>query len=241
MVGDFLKMVNIKIDGLDLQVEEGTTILEAAKFLGIEIPTLCYYEGLTPYGACRLCLVEIGQGAQTKLVSSCTYPVTEGLVVRTHTKRVIQTRKIVVELMLASCPTSKTIQDIASKLGVKQVRFKIENEKCILCGLCVRICKEQMASGAIGFAKRGFKREITTPFDEKSEVCRTCGACMYICPCCQLRCQGPESPGAICGSCKTLEPTCLDFYDEYMCYMGDTGSCGTCVKEKYEDKVKSVK
>ncbi|MEO0161585.1 MAG: 2Fe-2S iron-sulfur cluster-binding protein, partial [candidate division WOR-3 bacterium] len=107
-------MINFRLNGLEVQIEKGSTILEACKFYGIEIPTLCYHEGLTPYGGCRLCLVEIGEGDNAKLVSSCTYPVEEGLVVRTNTKRVINARKMMIELLLSICPQSKTIQDLAS-------------------------------------------------------------------------------------------------------------------------------
>ncbi|HPW22414.1 MAG TPA: 2Fe-2S iron-sulfur cluster-binding protein, partial [Smithellaceae bacterium] len=143
-------MINLTINGLPVSVEKGTTILEAAKFYGFPIPTLCHKEGLSPYGACRLCVVEIGEGSAAKLVSSCTYPVEDGLKVRTASERVLKARRIIIELLLASCPQSKTIQDIASRHNVRQQRFRQEYEDCILCGLCVRMCKEQMMAGAIG-------------------------------------------------------------------------------------------
>ncbi len=227
-------MINLIINGLEVKAEEGWTILETAKFYGLEIPTLCHKDGLSSYGACRLCLVEIGKEPKTKLVSSCTYPVEEGLVVRTDTKRVIETRKMMIELMLSVAPSSKTIQDLASKFGVTKVRFKVRNEECILCGLCVRMCAEQMDARAIGFQNRGYQRKISTPFDIRSDVCRTCGACMYICPACQLRCQGPEADTAVCNACLTMDPTCLDYYDELQCWMYDAGRCGTCIREKPE-------
>jgi coenzyme F420 hydrogenase subunit beta len=225
-------MPNIRIDGIDFEAEEGWTILEVARFLGLDIPTLCYDEGLSPWGGCRLCVVEIGEGDDTRLASSCTYPVQEGLVVRTASRRVVRARQVLIELLLASCPTSKVIQDLAAKMGVERTRFKPDWEDCIYCGLCVRICEEQMMAKAIGFADRGGKLKITTPFDKTSEVCRTCGACMYICPACQLRCEGPEPATVVCGRCyNALQPTCLDHYEDYKCYMGLTGDCGTCVKE----------
>jgi len=228
-------MPRIRIDGIEFEAPEGWTILEAARFLGIEIPTFCYRDGLSAWGGCRLCVVEIGEGKNTKLVSACTYPVEEGLVVRTATKRVIRARKVLIELLLASCPTSKTIQDLAAKHGVEQTRFKPDWEDCVYCGLCVRICEEQMDAKAIGFTNRGGKLKITTPFDKTSEVCRRCGACMYICPACQLRCEGPEPPSVVCGRCyNALQPTCIDYYDEYQCYMGLKGECGTCIREKPE-------
>lgn len=224
-------MLKLMINGIEVEVEKGTSLLEATRFLGIETPTLCYHEGLSPYGACRLCLVEIGEGNGARLVSSCTYPAEEGLKVRTHSERVIAVRKMMVELFLASCPQSKTIQDLASKLGVQKVRFKVEREDCLLCGLCVRMCAEQMQAKAIGFVNRGKDRRITTPFDIKSDVCRTCGACIYICPACQSRCMGPEAVEVVCGSCLSPEPTCLEFYDDLQCFMGPADRCGTCIRE----------
>ncbi len=224
-------MVRLTINGLDLEVEEGWTVLEAARFLGLEIPTLCYDEGLSPYGGCRLCLVEIGEGEKAKLVSSCTYPVQEGLVVRTDTKNVIAARKMNIELMLSIAPYSKVIQDLASKFGVTWVRFKPRNDECVYCGLCVRMCREQMDGKAIGFVNRGIDMRIGTPFDKKSEECRLCGGCMYVCPACQLRCQGPDAETAVCNACLTMDPTCVDVYDELQCWMYDAGRCGTCVRE----------
>ena len=132
-----------------------------------------------------MCLVEIGEAPRTKLVSSCTYPVEEGLVVHTDTKRVMEARRMMIELMLSTAPMSKVIQDLASKFGVTQQRFEPRNEECVYCGLCIRMCDEQMDARAIGFQNRGYKRKISTPFDIKSEECRLCGACMYVCPACQ--------------------------------------------------------
>ncbi|HCS47908.1 MAG TPA: hypothetical protein DIW61_06495 [Candidatus Aminicenantes bacterium] len=229
-------MITFRLNGLDVQAEEGWTILETAKFYGLEIPTLCYNEGLSSYGGCRLCLVEIGVEPRTKLVSSCTYPAEEGLVVHTDTKRVVEARRMMIELMLSVAPFSKQIQDLASKFGVTRMRFTPRNEECILCGLCVRMCAEQMDGRAIGFQNRGSKRKISTPFDVRSEECRLCGGCMYICPTCQMRCQGPEAETAVCNACLTMEPTCLDAYDELQCWMYDAGRCGTCVQETPAEK-----
>ncbi|HSA96325.1 MAG TPA: 2Fe-2S iron-sulfur cluster-binding protein, partial [Acidobacteriota bacterium] len=128
------------MNGLEVSAEEGWTILETAKFYGLEIPTLCYYEGLTPYGGCRMCVVEIGEGERAKLVSSCTYPVEQGMIVRTDTRRVVAARKMMIELMVSVAPGSKVLQDLASQFGVTRIRFEPRHEECILCGRCVRIC-----------------------------------------------------------------------------------------------------
>lgn len=220
-------MITLSINGMNVSVEEGTTVLEAARFMGITVPTLCHKDGLSPYGACRLCVVEIGEGPKAKLVSSCTYPVEKGLKVRTASSRVIKARKMILELLLASCPQSKAIQDLAAAHGIRQQRFKQEHEDCILCGLCVRMCEEQMMAKAIGFRGRGENRSIGTPFDIQSEVCRLCGACMYICPACQLRCTYTEPEKAICGGCENLVPPCIEKeqFDDLMCYMRPCVAC----------------
>lgn len=220
-------MISLSLNGLPVSVEEGTTLLEAARLLGFPIPTLCHLDGLTPYGACRLCVVEIGEGPKSKLVSACTYPAENGLKVRTSSARVIRARKMILELLLASCPQSKTIQDLASLHQVRQQRFRQEHEDCILCGRCVRMCAEQMMARAIGFRGRGETRSIGTPFDMRSEVCRLCGGCMYVCPACQLRCTSAEPDKAICGGCANLSPPCLakEPFDDVMCYMAPCVAC----------------
>ncbi len=220
-------MIGLTINGLPVSVEDGSTLLDAAQFLGFPIPTLCHMEGLSPYGACRLCVVEIGEGPRAKLVSSCTYPAQEGLKVRTASERVVKARKMVIELLLASCPQSKTIQDLASRHGVRQQRFRQEHDDCILCGRCVRMCAEQMMARAIGFRGRGEKRSIGTPFDVKSDVCRLCGGCIYVCPVCQLRCTYADPEKAICGGCANLTPPCVekDRFGDMMCYMDPCVAC----------------
>jgi bidirectional [NiFe] hydrogenase diaphorase subunit len=220
-------MITLTINGLEVKVEKGTTILEAAKFLGFPIPTLCYMEGLSPYGACRLCVVEIGEAPRSRLVTSCTYPVEEGLKVRTASTRVLKARRMILELLLASCPQSKVIQDLASEYNIRQQSFKQEYEDCILCGLCVRMCSEQMMAKAIGFRGRGEDRSIGTPFDIKSETCRLCGGCLYVCPACQLRCTYNQPEKAICGGCANLTPPCVEKeqFDDMMCYMRPCVAC----------------
>ncbi len=176
-------MVNITINEKELQVEEGKTILEVAQDEGIEIPTLCHHKELSSYGACRLCLVEITGGGKPGLVVSCLYKVTDGLIIKTNTERVMKSRKIIIELLLARSPSSKIIQKLAQEYNVGKPRFQPENkEECILCGLCARVCSEVVGRSAISFAKRGFERRVQTPFEKINEVCIGCGACAYLCP-----------------------------------------------------------
>jgi len=217
-------MPELRINGLDVEVDKGMTILEASQFLGFPIPTLCHMEGLTPYGACRLCVVEIGEPNRSRLVTSCTYRVESGLNVRTASARVVRARRMIVELLLASCPQSKVIQDLASAHDVRQQRFRQRHDDCILCGRCVRMCEEQMAAKAIGFRGRGETRTIGTPFDIHSDKCRLCGGCIYVCPACQLRCTF-TSEEAVCGGCANLQPPCLELFPDMKCYLEPCAAC----------------
>jgi len=180
--------ITLEIDGRKVEAKEGTTILEAAKSVGINIPTLCYHPALLPFGACRLCSVEIMSGGRSRIVTSCNYPVEERLVVNTASPGVIETRKLISEFLLARCPNVKVIQDLARGYGVEKPRFRLgkEDEKCILCGLCTRICEERMGVSVINFVGRGVDRKVETPFqrtqDTNLDVCIACGACAFVCP-----------------------------------------------------------
>ena len=178
------KEITLEIDGREVKARKGMTILEAARDAGINIPTLCYHPALTPFGACRICSVEIVQRGRSRIVTSCVYPVEEGLVVKTKSDRVIRDRRVLVELMLAHAPKAEVIQDLAHEYGVEGTRFKIEDEEnlCILCGLCARICEERMGRSAINFVGRGVNRKVDTPFHIQTEDCMACGACASICP-----------------------------------------------------------
>jgi len=133
----------LTINGIEVLVEKGTTVLEAARFLGIPIPTLCHDDGLAPASACRLCVVEARRGreAKSKLLAACSLPAEEGLVVHTNSARVQRARQLLIELYVATCPSSKRIQDLASAYGVHDCRYEAEHEDCIQCGLCVRMCE----------------------------------------------------------------------------------------------------
>ena len=215
----------LRINGVEVEVERGTSVLEAARFLGIPIPTLCHDDGLTPYGACRLCVVDVTSNGRARLQSACTLPADDGLVVHTHSERVERARRLLLEMYVATCPQSKTIQDLASLYGVRRVRLEAKNDDCIQCGLCVRMCEEQMAAGAIGFAFRGSKRHVSRPFDKTSALCRQCGACLYICPVCELRCQGPQAETTLCSGCLNFAPVCFQSYDDAMCFLEPCHAC----------------
>jgi len=178
-----MKQVTLEIDGQNVSIEEGKTLLEAAKQIGITIPTLCYHEKLAPYGACRLCLVEITRGKRSQLVASCAYYVENGLKVQTKSPRVIKIRKLLIELLLAISPYIPEVRNLAAEYDVKETRFKSWLSMCLLCGLCVRYCAEVKGKDAVGFVGRGIERQVTwVPDSAYAEKCADCFDCLSICP-----------------------------------------------------------
>lgn len=177
--------ITLTIDGQEVHAKEGVSILEVAKGMGINIPTLCYHKALSPFGSCRICSVEIvADRGKSRIVTSCNYPVVEGLVVYTKSEKTIKVRKLLLELLLARTPKVEKIKALALEYGIEKPSFWVEDEDedCILCGLCTRVCNELVGVNAVDFAKRGVEREITTPYQTFSNDCIGCGACVKICP-----------------------------------------------------------
>jgi len=183
-------MLKVTIDGIEAEADKEITILQLAKKLGVEIPTLCHHDAITTYGACRVCTVEAGiprsdGKLRVRMVTACNYPIRDnGIVINTKSERVLANRRLILELLLARCPNAKKIKDLAAEYGVLKSRFPSENpeEECILCGLCTRVCQEIIGKSAISLVGRGFERKVLAPFDEPSQDCIACGACAYICP-----------------------------------------------------------
>jgi len=176
--------VRLIIDGIAVKSQPGLSLLLAARAHGIDIPTLCHHDDLKPEGHCRLCLVEIGPPGHTRLVNSFTYPVESGLIVQTASEKILQARRMVLELLLAQAPAAELIQKMAAEHGVYETRFKKADPqaRCILCAQCVRTCREVVGVSAISMAFRTPKKMVATPFNEESEVCIGCGSCVFICP-----------------------------------------------------------
>jgi len=175
--------IKLQIDGQEIRATAGMTVLAAAQKAGISIPTLCHHELLEPYGACRLCLVEVavGNGAP-RLVVSCIYPVEKDLVVITRSEKIDRIRKTILELLLSHAPDAFDLQDLAQEYGADKYRFAKEPSFCIHCGLCVRYCAEVKKKEAVGFVNRGAAREICFIPAIAKEECRNCQECFPLCP-----------------------------------------------------------
>ncbi len=171
-----------QIDGKEVKAKEGMTLLEAAKSVGIYIPTLCYHEKLEPFGGCRLCIVEVEVKGWTKLVVSCVYPVEKNIIVRTRSEKVDRIRKMIIELQMAHAPDAFDLQDLAKEYGADKNRFEKEPSFCIHCGLCVRYCAEVKKANAIGFVDRGIRKEICFIPEIASKECWNCKECFPLCP-----------------------------------------------------------
>ena len=200
-------MINLTINGKNVSVEKGTTIIEAAKKIKIDIPNLCYEKDLLPFAGCRMCLVEIE--GNRKLQTACSTLVKEGMVVNTESEKLSRIRKNILDLLFSNHPNdcltcdkvgNCKLQDYCYRYGVKRgtwigekqnhkidannpVMIRNQN-KCILCGKCVRVCQDVQITGAIDFVKRGFASYIGTHKDQdlNTENCRFCGQCISVCP-----------------------------------------------------------
>ncbi len=207
-----MEMVNITIDSIKTQVPKGTTVLEAAKALNIHIPTLCFLKDINEVGACRMCVVEV-QGARS-LQASCVLPAAEGMVIKTASPKVREARKGILELLLArherECLTCTRnlnceLQKLAEEMGITEVPYEApkvryavdtassaivrDQNKCILCGRCISVCKKIQGTGAIDFANRGVNTTVTTTYNKSlgDVSCINCGQCIKICPVGALR------------------------------------------------------
>jgi len=198
-------MICLTIDGREIETEPGRTILEVAREHRIPIPTLCYHEALEPFAACRMCLVELENGRGGQLAPACTYSCEEGLVVQTNSETVRRSRRMTIELLMSSAAHVPLIRAMAEELGVSAPRFTMEPDDCILCGLCVRACREIVGVGAISVINRGIEKKVSPPFHIASNTCIGCGTCVLVCP------TGAITLSDITGGAQTVHPWQSEF------------------------------
>lgn len=182
MCGEEVGM-NITIDGKPCSCEPGEYLLQVAKRNGIFIPTLCFHEGLGSLGACRVCIVEVVQNGNSKVVVSCVYPIEQEIEVFTASDKIKEQRGVILTLLARLAPGAKVIQQMAAFSGADMPRLsnKEGGDTCILCGRCTTAC-ELVGSGAIAKVSRGTTKAIDTPYDQPSDECIGCASCAHVCP-----------------------------------------------------------
>ena len=190
----------VTIDGERISMPAESTILEAGRKAGTWIPALCDSPVMTSLATCRLCMVEIESKGRTRLVTACNYPVHDDMEIRTNSQRAQRARMGVMQLLLARCPESEELREVAARMGVDSTPYPTvtDNQRnCILCGLCVSVCEEVIGVSAIGFAGRGVKRTVAAPFRQPSEDCIGCGACAAVCPVGTIQVRIHEAEGEV--------------------------------------------
>ena len=182
-----MSTVTMTIDGRQVEVPADSYLLGAIRQLGIEVPALCHHAAVDPFAACRLCMVEIRKEGWdedwTKMVASCAFPVENGLTVLTASPRVQRVRRVLFEMLLARCPESEVVRDLASSYGVSTTPFekRAHPDRCILCGTCTRVC-DKLGASAISTNQRGVAKRVGSPFGEKPVDCIGCLSCALNCP-----------------------------------------------------------
>ncbi len=175
-----METLTLTIDGKKVTVDKGTSLLEASRKAGADVPTLCYNEKLSAYGSCRLCMVEVTKGKWSKLVASCCYPAEDNLVVKTSTEKIEKIRRTIVELLMPLA-ASGPINELLARYGLDESRFKAEKLDCVFCGLCTRYCTEIKGDNAVYFKGRGVNRGIAL-LPEQAASCARCKECWDLCP-----------------------------------------------------------
>lgn len=174
----------IKINGKECECESGEFLLDIARRNGFEIPTLCHHGSIEEgQGSCRLCICEAIERGRSKVVVSCVYPVTSEIEVLTESEKICRERGMILTLLSKRAPGSSEIQALCEKYNAPKIeRFvQIDEEKCVMCGLCAKVCNE-VGAGAISTVSRGITKKVSTPYDEESPECIGCGACAQVCP-----------------------------------------------------------
>ena len=174
--------IQFEIDGKTVTGSPDMTLLDVAKKEGIDIPTLCHHESLEPYGACRLCIVEVEERGWTKLVVSCVYPVANDIKVKTRSPKVDRIRKTILELLMAHAPDAPELVRLAKEYQAVPDRYEKDPSFCIHCGLCVRYCNEVAQKHALGFVDRGINKEIAFIPQIAAQECEKCKQCFPLCP-----------------------------------------------------------
>jgi heterodisulfide reductase subunit A len=231
--------VTIEVGGKAVEADGTTMLLQVLLREGCEVPHLCWHPRLRPYGACRLCLVEVEMEGRRRIATSCNHPVLPGMKVRLDTEEILEQRRSLFEVLLAQAPDSEKLRAYAARYGVPSTPLRLQEGRCILCGLCERICREVVGADAIGFAGRGSARTLGSPFEELSPRCIACGACAFVCPTGAIAVEDERGsrvphadlvvgpPTAVYTPTRQSVPP-LAAIDPSSCIRMKTGGCGIC-------------
>lgn len=174
--------MKIKINGREVEAFPGETLLQTARREDIFIPGLCYSDATEPTNSCRLCMVEVAEGNRSRLVAACAFPVKDGLSVITESDEILKIRTTLLKLMYAQAPENPVVIDLMKRYEVEpEIKYKEKEGQCILCGLCVQVCKKLGAS-AISTIRRGTAKKVSTPYDRQAASCIGCASCAGFCP-----------------------------------------------------------
>lgn len=243
--------MKIKIDGQYYEGFSGETLLDMAKRVNVDIPNLCHKTGFEGQGRCRLCMVEVVEGKRSKVVSSCVFPIKEGLEVVTDSDRINKIRKDIILLLLMKTPNNDYIKSLAEQYGVtvpERFTDAKSSEDCILCGLCVKAC-EKMGTSAISLVNRGTTKKVSTPYDDSSKDCIGCGACAEVCPTGSIKMRNEGETRTIwnkdfnlvrcerCGRPYTTKQA-LEFINKKLGEKDPENLCENCRKKSISEKFK---
>ncbi len=252
-----MKTIKLKVNDIEVEAEDRTPLLQVAQKLGVRIPTLCHHPILEPYGVCRICTVEVRNRNRVRMVTACNYPASDGIEVLTDSPRVRRDRRMILEWLLARCGHVPVINQLAEEYGITEPRFGRGDDDCILCGLCVRVCRDVVGADVLGFFGRGTTREVSTAYGETSEQCIACGACAYVCP---TGCISIQDEAALVRDELPLGPATPIYIptmqavphqpviDRDSCIHFKTGQCEVCasvceakaVNHRQEDRIEEV-
>lgn len=224
--------VTLTIDGAVVRAPKGSSVLDAAVHAGICIPHLCHMPILSDIGACRLCIVDHVRNGKSKITASCTLLIQEGMVIDANSEKVKRLRRNVAELLVTEAPNSRAIQDIALRCGVREPRYPFRSKDCVLCGRCVRACRELYKGDAIDFIGRGSERHVDFPYGVRPDSCKLCRACVTLCPMSVTPCDGPMKPGEerFCGKCASQASPEKEFPG--ICFRCDLGRGFSCARHQ---------
>ncbi|GAA0177070.1 2Fe-2S iron-sulfur cluster-binding protein [Clostridium sediminicola] len=243
--------IRVNINGKDYEAEKGETILQLCKRNRINIPTLCHSDALQGLGSCRLCIVEVIQNNWSKVVTSCVFPITREIEILTHSEKIKRLRSNIIKLLYERTPTSEEINKLREEYGIPKVENNVGSDddledKCILCGLCVKAC-DKLGTGAISTVNRGIEKKVSTPYDKASVDCIGCGSCARVCPTGAIELIEKDGVRKIWGKSFDLLQcsVCGSYFsskEEYE-YAGGVSSeaiCEKCRKKSNADKLKDI-